>query len=96
MSMDRISLSNGAIDRTIQSNPAEEVKSTATSRQTQTNVKDDAVSLSGSARDAERLTRMMDESRTSRLDAVREALANGTYSVSGADIAAKLIDFHTR
>jgi anti-sigma28 factor (negative regulator of flagellin synthesis) len=39
---------------------------------------------------------MMDDSRAGRLDAVREALANGTYSVSGSDIAAKLIDLNTR
>ena len=96
MSMDRISLSNGAIDRTNQSNPTEEVKSSSTSRPSKSTVPDDAISLSDGARDAERLTRMMDESRTGKLDAVREALANGTYKVSGADIAAKLIDFHTR
>jgi flagellar biosynthesis anti-sigma factor FlgM len=94
--MDRISISNGAIDRTVQSNLAEDVKSSSISRQFPAAVSDDTVSLSGSARDAERLTSMMDDSRAGRLDAVREALANGTYSVSGSDIAAKLIDLNTR
>jgi flagellar biosynthesis anti-sigma factor FlgM len=94
--MDRISISNGAIDRTVQSNPTDDVKPSSISSPLPANVSDDAVSLSNSARDAERLTRMMDESRAGRLDAVREALANGTYSVSGSDIAAKLIDLNTR
>jgi len=96
MSMDRISISNGAIDRTVQSNPTEEVKSSSISTQLPANPSDDAVSLSESARDAERLNRMMDDSRAGRLDAVREAIANGTYNVAGSDIAAKLIDLNTR
>jgi flagellar biosynthesis anti-sigma factor FlgM len=94
--MDRISISNGAIDRTVQSNPTDDVKPSSISSPLPANVSDDAVSLSNSARDAERLTRMMDESRAGRLDAVREAIANGTYNVSGSDIAEKLIDLNTR
>ena len=39
---------------------------------------------------------MMNDSRTTQLDAVREAIANGTYKVSGTDIASKLIEFNTR
>jgi anti-sigma28 factor (negative regulator of flagellin synthesis) len=38
---------------------------------------------------------MMNTSRTSRLDAVRDAIANGTYKVSGMDIASKLIALNT-
>jgi anti-sigma28 factor (negative regulator of flagellin synthesis) len=39
---------------------------------------------------------MLDNSRSNRLNAVRDALANGTYNVSGTDIAQKLIVLNTR
>jgi anti-sigma28 factor (negative regulator of flagellin synthesis) len=38
---------------------------------------------------------MMNDSRTTKLDAVREAIANGTYKVSGSDIASSLIALNT-
>ena len=96
MSIDRISLSNGAIDRTLQSNGTDELRSSSQSKRSQAPVADDAVSLSDSARNADRLANLVDDSRNSRLDAVREALANGTYNVSGTDIASKLIELNTR
>jgi len=96
MSIDRISLSNGAIDRTLPSNGTEELRPSSLSKHSRTSVADDAISLSDNARNADRLATMMNNSRNSRLDAVREAIANGTYQVSGADIASKLIDFNTR
>jgi flagellar biosynthesis anti-sigma factor FlgM len=95
MSIDRISISNGAIDRTLQSNGAEELRPSSLSRQSRALVGDDAVSLSDGARNADRLAGMMNNSRTSQLDAVREAIANGTYKVSGTDIASKLIALNT-
>ena len=95
MSIDRISLSNGAIDRALQSNGTEELRSSSKSRQSGSLVADDAISLSDSARNADRLAGMMNISRTSRLDAVRDAIANGTYMVSGMDIASKLIALNT-
>jgi len=96
MSIDRISLSNGAIDRTLQSNGTEELRPSSQSRQTRARVADDAISLSDNARHADRLANMMNNSRSSRLDAVRQAIANGTYKVSGTDIASKLIELNTR
>jgi anti-sigma28 factor (negative regulator of flagellin synthesis) len=95
MSIDRISLSNGAIDRALQSNGTEELRSSSISRQSGSLVADDAISLSDSARNADRLAGMMNISRTSRLDVVRDAIANGTYKVSGMDIASKLIALNT-
>ena len=95
MSIDRISISNGAIDRTLQSNGTEELRPSSLSRQSRSLVGDDAISLSDSARNADRLANMMNNSRTSRLEAVREAIANGTYKVSGTDIASKLIALNT-
>ena len=95
MSIDRISISNGAIDRTLQSNGTEELRPSSLSTHTGALVADDAISLSDSARNADRLANMMNSSRTSRLEAVREAIANGTYNVSGSDIASKLIALNT-
>jgi flagellar biosynthesis anti-sigma factor FlgM len=94
MSIDRISLSNGAIDRTLQSNGTEELRSSQ-SAQSRALAADDAISLSDSARNADRLANMLNNSRTSRLDVVREAIANGTYKVSGSDIASRLIALNT-
>jgi anti-sigma28 factor (negative regulator of flagellin synthesis) len=95
MSIDRISLSNGAIDRTLQSNGTEELRPSSLSTHSRSLAADDAISLSDSARNADRLANMMNSSRTSRLDAVREAIANRTYKVSGTDIASKLIALNT-
>lgn len=95
MSIDRISLSNGAIDRTLQSNGTEELRPSSLSRQSRALFADDAISLSDSARNAGRIAIMMNDSRTTKLDAVREAIANGTYKVSGSDIASKLIALNT-
>jgi len=96
MSIDRISLSNGAIDRALQSNGTEDVRTSSLSRQSRANSTDDAISLSDSARNADRLANMMSVSRNNRLDAVRHAIGNGTYQVAGNDIAAKLIASNTR
>ena len=96
MSIDRISLSNAALDRTLQSNGTDESRPASHSRQAQATVTDDSVSLSESARDADRFASLVSDSRNSRLDAVREALAKGAYRVSGTDIASKLIDLNTR
>ena len=95
MSIDRISLSDGAIDRTLQSNGTEELRPSSLSIHSRSLAVDDAISLSDSARNSDRLANMMNSSRTSRLDAVREAIANRTYKVSGTDIASKLIALNT-
>jgi len=94
MSVDRVSISNGAIERSLQSygvaenRPAEQPK--------QTSVSNDQVSLSDAAKNAERLANLAEQSRADRLEAVRQAIAGGTYQVSGEDIAKKLIDLNTR
>jgi flagellar biosynthesis anti-sigma factor FlgM len=95
MSIDRISISNGAIDRTAQSNGTEELRPSPVSAHSRAHAADDAISLSDSARNAERLANMMNSARTSRLDAVCEAIANGTYKVSATDIASRLIALNT-
>ncbi len=96
MSIDRISLSNGAIDRILQSSGTEELRPSSQSRQSCVLVAADAISLSDSARNADRVATMMNNARTSKLDSVREAIVNSTYKVSGTDIASKLIGLNTR
>ena len=94
MSIDRVSISNGAIDRNLQTHgvgdnrPAEQPQ--------QTSLANDEVTLSDAAKDAERLGNLAEQSRSDRLEAVRQAIASGTYSVSGEDIATKLIELNTR
>ena len=94
MSIDRVSISNTAIDRALQSNGIGEARTAEQPKQT--SVANDQINLSSAARDAERLANLADQSRTDRLEAVRQAISNGTYNVSGEDIAKKLIDLNTR
>ena len=94
MSIDRVSISNTAIDRALQSNGIGEARSAEQPKQT--SVANDQVNLSSAARDAERLGNLADQSRADRLEAVRMAISNGTYNVSGEDIAKKLIELNTR
>ena len=94
MSIDRVSISNTAIDRALQSNGIGEAR--AAEQPKQTSVANDQINLSSAARDAERLANLAEQSRSDRLEAVRQAISNGTYNVSGEDIAKKLIDLNTR
>ena len=95
MSIDKVSISNTAIDRALQSNGIGE-SGRAAEQPKQTSVANDEVNLSSAARDAERLANLVAQSRSDRLEAVRLAISNGTYRVSGEDIAKKLIDLNTR
>ena len=94
MSIDRVSISNTAIDRALQSNGIGEARTAEQPKQT--SVANDEINLSSAARDAERLANLAEQSRADRLEAVRQAISNGTYNVSGEDIAKKLIDLNTR
>lgn len=95
MSIDRVSISNTAIDRALQSTGIAEARTAEQPRQTSV-ATDDEINLSSAARDAERLANLAEQSRSDRLEAVRQAISNGTYNVSGEDIAKKLIDLNTR
>jgi len=94
MSIDRVSISNTAIDRALQSNGIGEARTAEQPKQT--SVANDEVNLSSAARDAERFANLAEQSRADRLEAVRLAISAGTYHVSGEDIAKKLIDLNTR
>ena len=94
MSIDRVSISNTAIDRALQSNGIGEARTAEQPKQT--SVANDEINLSSAARDAERLANLAEQSRADRLEVVRQAISNGTYRVSGEDIAQKLIELNTR
>ena len=54
--------------------------------------KSDSVALSSTARELDRYSGLVGQTRENRIDQVREMLAAGTYQVSGEDIAQKLIE----
>ncbi len=91
MSIDRVNISNQGIDRSQQTQGTEQVRNTSKDSKVSSSASD-AVNLSSKARDIERLTASLDESRAEHLERVREALESGTYKVSAEDIARKLID----
>lgn len=93
-SIDRVTISNAAIERNLQTYGVGDARTAGPSRQTST--ANDEVTLSHAAKDAERLATLADQSRSDRLEAVRLAIANGTYQVSGEDIAKKLVELNTR
>jgi flagellar biosynthesis anti-sigma factor FlgM len=94
MSIDRVSISNGAIERNLQTYGVGDTRTAE--QQKQTSSTNDEVTLSVAAKDAERLSNLAEQSRSDRLEAVRQAIANGTYSVSGEEIAKKMIELNTR
>jgi flagellar biosynthesis anti-sigma factor FlgM len=86
--------SNGAIDRNLQTYGIGDTRTAEQPRQR--SKANDQVNLSVAAKDAERLSNLADQSRSDRLEAVRQAIADGTYSVSGGDIAQNMIEWNTR
>lgn len=90
MSIDRVSIGNQGIDRSQQTQGTEQVRNT--SKDSKVSSASDAVTLSSKAKDIERLSTSLEESRAEHLNRVREALEAGTYEVSAEDIARKLID----
>ena len=91
MSIDRVSISNQGIDRSQQTQGTEQVRQASKDSKV-SSTSSDAVNLSSKAKDIERLSASLDESRAQHLERVRQALESGTYQVSAEDIAGKLID----
>ena len=97
MSIDRVSISNQGIDRSQQPQGTEQVRNTSKDgKDPKVPAATDAVNLSSKAKDIERLSASLEESRSERFEKVREALESGTYKVSAKDIARKLIDANTK
>jgi flagellar biosynthesis anti-sigma factor FlgM len=91
MSIDRISIGNGAIERTLGTPGTDEGRNADKSK---SNVGDDAITLSSTAKDVERISAKLDQSRADRLNQVGQAIDGGTYRVPGVAIAQKLIEFN--
>jgi flagellar biosynthesis anti-sigma factor FlgM len=97
MSIDRVSISNQGLDRSQQSQGTEQVRNTSKDgKDAKVSFTSDAVTLSSKAKDIERLSTSVEESRSERFEKVREALESGTYKVSAKEIARKLIDANTK
>jgi flagellar biosynthesis anti-sigma factor FlgM len=96
MSIDRVSISNQGIERSQQAQGTEQVRNKSGKDSTKVSAATDAVSLSSKAKDIERLSTTLEESRSERFEKVREALESGTYKVSAKEIARKLIDANTK
>ena len=94
MRIDRVNISNRGIDRSQATQGTEVVRNTEKNRQVQAGA--DSVALSSKAKEMDRLASTVEDSRTARLNKVREALEAGTYKVSAKEIARKLIDSNTK
>jgi flagellar biosynthesis anti-sigma factor FlgM len=95
MSIDRVNISNQGIDRSQQLQGTEQVRNTSKDKKVSSSASD-AVTLSSKAKDIEKLTSSLEDSRTEHLKEVQAALESGTYKVSAKDIARKLIDANTK
>jgi flagellar biosynthesis anti-sigma factor FlgM len=97
MSVDRVNISNQGIDRSQQLQGTEQVRNTGKDgKDAKVSKASDAVTLSSKAKDIERLSSSVEESRAEHLEKVRQALESGTYKVSSRDMARKLIDANTK
>jgi len=90
MSIDRVNISNAGIDRAQGTQPNDPTRNSGKDRNVPAG--SDSVALSSKAKELDRLANAIDQSRTERLNEVREALESGTYRVSAKDLAQKLID----
>jgi flagellar biosynthesis anti-sigma factor FlgM len=90
MSIDRVSISNQGIDRSQGAQPNELTRSAGKERQVPAG--SDSIALSSKANELKRLASLVDQSRIERFNKVRSELESGTYRISAADIAQKLID----
>lgn len=93
MSIDRVNISNRGIDAAQGLQGIDAVRNAAKARSASTTT--DSMDISSRAKDVERLSNRLEQSRTERLDQIRQALEAGTYHVSGEQIARKLIDSNT-
>ncbi len=101
MSIDRIDITHHGIDNNRSLNKAQEARAkdpTARSDRGTSPSPDDTVALSSKAREIGRLSHLARESgdRAARINQIRDAIQNGTYKVSGEEIANKIIEAHQK
>ena len=88
--IDRVNISNQGIDRSQGTQGTEQVRNAEKSRAGSKG--SDSIALSSKAKEMDRLSSSVEQSRAERFDKVREALESGAYKVSARDLARKLID----
>ena len=94
MNIDRVNISNQGVDRSQGVQGADAgLKSGKAGKASSGS---DSVALSTTAKDMDRVSSAIEQSRTEHLNKVRQALESGTYNVSAKDLAQKLIDSNTR
>ena len=101
MNIDSINVTNHGIDNQNSLDKAQEAHGKDGSVRhngTPTSPPDDSVALSSKAREIGRLSQLASENpdRAARITQIREAIQNGTYKVSGEDIANKIIEAHQK
>ncbi len=102
MSIDGIHSTNQGINDPLSLDKAQEARlkdGPVSKEQTPKPTQDDLVALSSKAKEIGRLSQLAGESssdRTARISQIREAIQNGTYHVSGEDIANKIIEAHKK
>lgn len=91
-SIDRINIRNTGIDQTQAAQPKEQVR--GEDREQTSPAARDSVALSSKAKEIDRFASLIEQSREQRLNELRQRLENGTYYVSGNDIAQKVVEFN--
>lgn len=99
MAIDHINLTgNSGVDQwNIAKTQSKDSKSSGSSGSR--NGVEDALSISSQAMEIARLasqTEQMEDAGADRIEKVRQAIAAGTYNVSGEDIARKMIEAHKK
>lgn len=96
MNIDRIDVNSHGIDNSPIDRSAEPGKSGKSNPTQSASTGEDSVALSSRARKVEQLASIVAGDRAERLAAVRAAIDNGTYRVSGEEIARKMIAANTK
>ena len=87
--VDRVKINNPGLDPSYGIQGQEQARS-GQSGQTST-AKDDSVALSLTAKEIDRFSGLVAQSREERIEQVRQMVADGTYLVSSEDLTQKLI-----
>ena len=101
MGIDQINVSNHGIDNQRSVDRTKEARQdagTAKNKRTGVAPGQDSVALSSTAREIGRVAKLASggSDRTSRIQQIRQAIDNGTFRVSGEDIAKKMIEAHKK
>ena len=88
--VDRVKINNPGLDPSYGIQGQEQDRA-GQSAQTST-AKDDSVALSVAAKEIDRFSGLVGQSREERIEQVRQMVADGTYQVSSEDLTRKLIE----